>query len=131
MSAVLVDLGGTFAGALTAGGAGLGLEATEELSQPAAASAKAATKNKFALLLMINPLSSWPLGIWPLSIGPLDLLRCECDVRAAIMATNSTLFPKASETESAAECNRRDTIRSGTSRRRSESWRGRDRKSVV
>jgi hypothetical protein len=66
---VVGDFGGTFAGAVTAGdGAGLGLEATEELSQPAAASAKAATKNNFALLLMINPLNIWPLGIRPLGI---------------------------------------------------------------
>jgi hypothetical protein len=56
MSAV-GDLGGTFAGAVTAGcGTGLGLDATEELSQPAAASTRAATQSKFALLLMIDPL---------------------------------------------------------------------------
>jgi hypothetical protein len=57
MSAELVDFGGALAGAVTAGdGAGLGLDATEELSQPAAARAKIARKNKFALLVMTIPL---------------------------------------------------------------------------
>jgi hypothetical protein len=57
MSAELVDFGGALAGAVTAGdGAGLGLDATEELSQPVAARAKIAMKNKFALLVMTIPL---------------------------------------------------------------------------
>ena len=110
MSAALGDFGGTFTGAPTAGdGAGLGLEATEELSQPAAASAKAAANNRFALLLMTIPLGN---------------LRSESDIRAGIMATNSRLFPKTSEKARGEERNRRDTIRSGTSHRRSEFWRG-------
>ena len=48
MSAALAGLEGTLAGALTAAGcvAGFGLEATEELSQPAAASAKATSNNR-------------------------------------------------------------------------------------
>src|SRR5580658_10481960 len=111
MSAELVGFGGALAGAVTAGdGAGLGLEATEELSQPVAARAKAATISKFALLVMTIPLA---------------ILRSEFNIGPAIMATNSTLSPRASERARAAERNRRDTIRSGTSRRRSESWRGR------
>ncbi len=76
MSAELGDFGGTFARTVTAGGgAGLGLEATEELSQPTAASANAAAKNSFALLLMINPLDVWPWGI-----GPFGILRSESDI---------------------------------------------------
>src|SRR5580658_9929587 len=97
MSAALGDFGGTFAGAVTAGdGAGLGLEATEELSQPAAARANIATKNRFALLVMTIPLG--------------------------ILATNSMLSPRASERAHAAERNRRDTSHFGTSRLRSGFW---------
>jgi hypothetical protein len=56
MSPVFLGFAGAVAGAVTAGGGvGLGLEATEELSQPTAASANAAMKNRFALLFMISP----------------------------------------------------------------------------
>src|SRR5580692_8123795 len=111
MSPAFVGFGGARAVEDAAGsGAGCGLEATDELSQPAAASANAATKNRFALLFMVNPLRVRFSG---------------CGTGAALMADSSILFPKASETESAAECNRRDTIRFETSRRQCEFWRGR------
>src|SRR5271156_1102380 len=111
MSAVFADLAGTVAGALTAaGGAGLGLGGAEELSQPAAASAKAAMKNRLIRLFMINPLG----------------MRCAgAGMRVAFMAESSKLFPRASETANEAGCNRPDTIRFGTSRRPSEFWRDR------
>src|SRR5271168_4755528 len=111
MSAALGDFGGTFAGAVTAGGgAGLGLEATEELSQPPAASAKAATKSRFALLVMINPFST----VWR-----------GTEIGAALTVSSSKFFARASEMASATACNRSDTIRSETNRLRNECGRGR------
>src|ERR1700675_3763097 len=110
MSAVFADLDGTGAGALTAGGAGLGGGATEEISQPAGGGGKAAMKNRLVRLFMINPLGMrWP----------------GAGMRAALMAESSTVFPRASETVNEAGYNRPDTIRFGTSRRPSEFWRDR------
>src|ERR1700677_2184183 len=111
MSPEFVGFAGALGGAVTAGGgAGLGLEATEELSQPAAASAKAAMKNRFALRFMINPFAMRWRG---------------CGTGPKFMADSSMLLPRASEMANAVACNRPDTIRFGTSRRRREFWRGR------
>ena len=65
MSAELGDFGGTFAGTVTAGGgAGLGLEATEELSQPMAASANAASEKQLCTSAHDQSFRCLALGHW-------------------------------------------------------------------